>query len=182
MPDLVEEYFERDLTLSEWEALERQLESSTEDSSRFAELARRFYLDLGLPDPAGPSGGSGLLGNLGGLAMMLAAIGFLIWGAFRLGQTNREVPNPVPAVAPALPTETPTQEPLPEKKVPSVLKPMTASTDTPTSSPTATPQPKPAVHVQTRQAPPLPPLPTATPTSRPSLFPKQGFQGLPLNQ
>jgi len=182
MPDLVKEYFERDLTLSEWETLERQLEASAEDSGRFAELARRFYLDLGLPDPAGPSGGSGLLGNLGGVVLMLAAIGLLIWGGLRLAQTNREVPNPVPAVAPAFPTETPTQEPLTVKKVPTALKPKGPPTDTPTPSPTATPQPKPAVPVQPRQAPPLPPLPTATPTSRPSLFPKQGFQGLPLNQ
>ncbi len=88
MANLLKDFFKRDLTTQEWVDLEGQLSGSTKDSLRFAQLAKKFYLGLGLPDPEGPHGSSGagphsigglILKSLVGLSL-LGAISWLVWG------------------------------------------------------------------------------------------------------
>lgn len=51
MTNLVEEFFKRDLSETEAQALEDLLERSSGDALRFGEKLRGEYLSLGLPDP-----------------------------------------------------------------------------------------------------------------------------------
>lgn len=51
MTNLIDEFFKRDLTEAEAQALENALESSPLDALRFGELMKGEYLGLGLPDP-----------------------------------------------------------------------------------------------------------------------------------
>jgi hypothetical protein len=55
MTNLVEEFFKRDLSETEAQALEDLLETSSGDAMRFGAKLRGEYLSLGLPDPQTPS-------------------------------------------------------------------------------------------------------------------------------
>jgi hypothetical protein len=81
-PDLIAEYYRRDLDAAEDESLAALLESSPEASARFASLAADEYRGFGLPEPKGSGGGQRLpLGYwAGGIAVLLAA--GLLWLAW----------------------------------------------------------------------------------------------------
>lgn len=51
MTDLIGEFFKRDLSEAEAQALDSLLENSSEGSLRFGQMLRGEYLGLGLPDP-----------------------------------------------------------------------------------------------------------------------------------
>jgi len=51
MPDLIEKFFQNDLTEAEKEALGRELEGPGESAQRFGERAEELYRSFGLPEP-----------------------------------------------------------------------------------------------------------------------------------
>src|SRR5581483_8807169 len=83
MNPLIDEFFKRDLTEAEAQALENLLEGSSGDAARFGEKLRGQYLALGLPDPlslshSAPMGSLGLLkAGLG--ALLIAGLGAMTW-------------------------------------------------------------------------------------------------------
>ena len=54
MPDLVQKYFEEDLTEAEYEALEQILETSDEAAWRFGKAAEKAYYRYGFAKPRWP--------------------------------------------------------------------------------------------------------------------------------
>jgi hypothetical protein len=60
MNDLIQKYFQSELTEAEEKALAERLASSIEASERFATEAKRAYLSFGLPHPGGPGIGAKL--------------------------------------------------------------------------------------------------------------------------
>ena len=57
MADLIEKFFQEELTQAEEQALSDSLSSSTGEALRFGEKAQQTYLAFGLPDPQWPGGG-----------------------------------------------------------------------------------------------------------------------------
>ncbi len=79
MQDLIEQFFTRDLSEAEHEALSKLLEQSPEAAVKYEGLLEQNYLALGLPQPSLPNslnyipkGGGSLLGK-GALLKVLAA-------------------------------------------------------------------------------------------------------------
>jgi len=115
MSDLIQTFFERDLTPEESDQLARILENSGEESLRFASLGEAAYQATGLPahhwpgaNPFAP--GSGAAGKGGALLKILLAAGGLgaAWWAFHQPAPLTSVaPNPVEAVQPSLPNPVP---------------------------------------------------------------------------
>src|ERR1039457_4124686 len=104
MADLVQEFFIRDLTETEQEALSKLLESSPEAASNYERLLEQNYLATGLPQPTLPKGlhslphsGAGGIAGLGGsikvLMVVLAAAGVALWKFWP--QTKAEIPMPL---------------------------------------------------------------------------------------
>ena len=90
MADLVQEFFKRDLTETEHEALSKLLESSPEAASSYERLLEQNYLATGLPQPTLPKGlqplphpGAGGLTGLGAsikiFLAVLAVSGIALW-------------------------------------------------------------------------------------------------------
>ena len=103
MADLLMDFFERDLTDVEDQALADSIASSPPQSLRFAELARDAYLQTGLPNEDGSNGssGSGTSLRLWGpitlkIILLLSASGFLLFSIYRL---LHEPPSPSSALA-----------------------------------------------------------------------------------
>jgi hypothetical protein len=69
MADLIQEFFQRDLTEAEQEALSQSLQGSPEEALRYERLLEQNYLATGLPSPSLPKG----LGSLPGTAASLAS-------------------------------------------------------------------------------------------------------------
>lgn len=152
MANLLKEFFRRDLNPTEWEALGRQLEGSRRDSLRFAKLAKKFYLSLGLPNPEGPSGPSastaGAIAKITILAVLIGAVAYMAVKIIQLVLTAPATPTPIP-------THLPTKHARP-------ILPVTAPHRIPVK-PTATPTPL-----------PLPPKAAAPPPAKPAQpFPPQ---------
>ncbi|HET9869264.1 MAG TPA: FlgD immunoglobulin-like domain containing protein [bacterium] len=85
MADLVEEFFKRDLTEAEHEALAGLLGSSPDAALRYEGLLAENYLATGLPSPTLPRGleslpGPGALGNVAWLKIALVAAGLTAAG------------------------------------------------------------------------------------------------------
>ena len=84
--DLVQEFFQRDLSEAEHEALSKLLEQSPEAALSYQRLLEQNYLATGLPQPTLPkglqnlphSGGGGLAGN--GIFLKLFIIGLATTG------------------------------------------------------------------------------------------------------
>lgn len=75
-PDLIADYYRRDLDADEEEALAAQLEASPEDAARFAQLAAAEYHSFGLPEPKGANAHKIPWKGLGAAAAVLLAVGF----------------------------------------------------------------------------------------------------------
>jgi hypothetical protein len=60
MPDLIPDFFKRDLNEPEWQELEKKLEQDPGEAERLASHAEQAYLKTGLPMPQWPRGGPGL--------------------------------------------------------------------------------------------------------------------------
>lgn len=127
MVDLVQEFFKRDLSEAEHEALSKLLEGSPEASARYEGLLQQNYLATGLPQPTLPHGlqnlpqarGSGTALLSGGLKILLAGLvaGAALWKFW-----------PQPKVETSLPTQT--------KAIPNVVqKPVIASIKRSTNKP-----------------------------------------------
>jgi hypothetical protein len=104
MIDLVQEFFKRDLTEAEQEALSKLLERSPEAASSYERLLEQNYLATGLPQPTLPKGlqslphpGAGGIAGLGGsikiLLVVLAAAGVALWKFWP--QTKAEISMPI---------------------------------------------------------------------------------------
>jgi hypothetical protein len=88
--DLIQAYFQRDLSEAEEDALSRRLKSSPEDAMRLLALAERAYAESGLPEPRlKEKGAGGFLKFLGALA--LAALAGLGW--LRLSSGSGQAPE-----------------------------------------------------------------------------------------
>src|SRR5579883_2058428 len=82
MADLVQEFFQRDLSESEHEALSRLLEQSPEAALNYQNLLEKNYLATGLPQPTLPKGlqslrpvgGNGLTGGSGFIKVLLIGL------------------------------------------------------------------------------------------------------------
>lgn len=109
---LTEEFFKRDLTEAEAEAMDHLLENSTEDALRFGENLKAEYLALGLAVPEIPKhwglphpAASGLsLVKAALTALLLAGAGALAWhygGPAASMKTETAIPV-LPAPAPAM--------------------------------------------------------------------------------
>ena len=77
-PDLIADYFTRNLDVSEDAALAALLDSSAEAAERFAALAAEDYLRLGLPTPVTPNPQLRYL-KMGGLGLLALAALFAWW-------------------------------------------------------------------------------------------------------
>ena len=104
MVDLVQEFFKRDLTEAEHEALSKLLECSPEAASGYERLLEQNYLATGLPQPTLPKGlqslphhGAGGLTGLGSsikiFLAVLAVSGIALWKFWP--QTKAEISMPV---------------------------------------------------------------------------------------
>jgi hypothetical protein len=85
MADLVHEFFERELTEAESDALSDQLRLSTDDSLRFEGLLESHYAATGLPLPELPSSLQNLPLNPGGMGTALGWKLFAVLMAAGLG-------------------------------------------------------------------------------------------------
>lgn len=123
MTDLVAEFFTRDLTEAEQEALSDLLERSPDAALNYERLVEQNYLATGLPQPTLPKGlnslpkpGMGGLTGLGGSAKLLlliaAAVGIALWNV--LPRTGAE--NPSSHTKPAVPQGLMNDQPAPMKK------------------------------------------------------------------
>jgi hypothetical protein len=116
MTDLVQEFFTRDLSEVEHEALSKLLEGSPEATARYEGLLQQNYLATGLPQPTLPHslqslphvGGGGMTIWGGGLKILLAGLvaGAALWKFWpqpkvegTLPQTAQQVTFPKPSVA-----------------------------------------------------------------------------------
>lgn len=87
MADLVKEFFERDLTEAEHEAMARLLEQSPEAALDYERRLEQYYLATGLPQPTLPqslrylpkTGGGGWISGSGWIKLM--ALGLAMGGA-----------------------------------------------------------------------------------------------------
>lgn len=115
-PDLIAEYYRRDLDAAEEEALAAQLEASPADAARFAQLAADEYRSFGLPEPKGANAHKVPWKGLGAGAAVLLAAGFayMAWprhprplaieqvdGAYELRDSGPDAPQPRQARPPA---------------------------------------------------------------------------------
>jgi len=131
MTDLIQEFFNRDLTEAEQEALSKLLEGSPDAALRYESLLEQNYLATGLPQPTLPEGlqslpqpGNGSLpwwtGSLKFVAVGLVAAGIALWKFW-------PEPKPVTPLStqqvPALPAARPAQ---PEAIHPLPIRPSAA--------------------------------------------------------
>ena len=112
MADLAREFFERDLSDTEWKELGRQLAREDAVADQFLSSAQAYYAGLGLPEPgSGPRGGGA--GGLGPVGTWMGAllIGGAIGGAvvhFWFPAEAKPLPPPVPLQQPmAMPSPVP---------------------------------------------------------------------------
>jgi len=103
MTDLVQEFFLRDLSEAEHEALSKMLESTPDAALRYEQLLEQSYLATGLPQPSLPQGlqslphpGAGGLTGLSGsikiLLAVLATTGVILWKFWPQPKTEISVP------------------------------------------------------------------------------------------
>lgn len=124
MTDLVQEFFQRDLTEAEHEALSGLLAGSPEAAERYEGLLKENYLATGLPQPVLPKGLHHLPHAGGGLAPLaltlagLAVVGVLAWKFW-------PQPQPMPAVTKA-PVEAPQPVMKQVLKKPAAVEPLAA--------------------------------------------------------
>jgi hypothetical protein len=198
MANLLKEFFRRDLNPTEWEALGRQLEGSRRDSLRFAKLAKKFYLNLGLPNPEGPTGPSastvGAVIKIAVLGALIGAVAFVTVKIVHLLLTAPATPTPIrtpllpkhsrpvlPVTAPhkiqVKPTATPTPLPPPKAAAPRPAKPAQVP-------PAPIPTPKPVQIFRPAVVPVQkpPPAPTATPEGSPTDLFGNGYKGQDVHQ
>jgi hypothetical protein len=113
MTSLVEDFFIRDLSEAEHEALSKLLEGSPEAASRYESLLQQNYLATGLPQPSLPKAlhtlphlGSGGLTFLSGtiklLLVGLGVVGAALWKFWPAPQAEITKPVQSLAVQPAL--------------------------------------------------------------------------------
>jgi hypothetical protein len=106
MADLIQAFFERDLTEGEVSELEKLLQSSTDQGARFADLSEQAYLATGLPPHVWP-GKPISIPHIGGMGLGMKL--FLTLCALGIGTVvylvNRPSPPtlPIPQAAPTLP-------------------------------------------------------------------------------
>jgi hypothetical protein len=87
VPDLVEKFFQEDLSESEQDLLAQSLLESDDAAFQFSRLAREAYLRFGLPEPepkwkdSPPSFGAGMGGIFSPLGMIFLAFGLAALGA-----------------------------------------------------------------------------------------------------
>jgi len=81
MNDLKHDYFKRDLSDAEFEALGQELESSPESAERFAGLAADAYQETGLPEPRLGKLATGRKALIGLVLGCLAGLG--LWACLR---------------------------------------------------------------------------------------------------
>jgi len=105
MADLVQIYFERDLTEAEAKALEKLLRDSVDAADRFADQAEKYYASTGLPAHQWPGKPIAIphIGGLGtGLKILLAVAiggtGAVAWHLMHLTPIAPIVTTPVPKV------------------------------------------------------------------------------------
>jgi FlgD Ig-like domain len=113
MADLIEQFFTRDLSEAEHEALSKLLQDSPEAAQKYERLLEQNYLATGLPQPQLPKGlnslpetGGSLLGK--GALLKLLAVGLaglaagLIWKFWPMSNpvTSPASQQPVQAVSP----------------------------------------------------------------------------------
>jgi hypothetical protein len=197
MANLLKEFFKRDLTDAEWQTLGRQLDASPGDAMRFAKLAKKFYLNLGLPNPGAPGGSPGLpppvppglILEFLVIAAVVGGISWFIWKSYHTPPAAKAHPKAASAHVKRQPALHPKLIPAPR----------------PTPPPTPTPRPRPAPAVPTprpRVLPSQPPKPLAPlapaakppplPTARPAFTPtpddspgglfQNGYKGQDVHQ
>ena len=117
MPDLTQDYFQRDLSDAEWAQLGRQLQAEGGSADRFLEGAERYYLEIGLKPPQPPRGTGGLGAGLAlGLTLGLVAglgLGAWLWRAAAVPSVAEATPT-----VSAAPTPAPTAVPTPARRAP----------------------------------------------------------------
>jgi hypothetical protein len=133
MADLIQEFFNRDLTEAEQESLSKLLEGSPDAALRYEALLEQNYLATGLPQPTLPEGlqslpqpGNGSIpwwtGSVKFVAVGLVAAGIALWKFW-------PEPKPVPPLStqqvPALPAARPAE---PEAIRPLPIRPSAAQT------------------------------------------------------
>ena len=145
MTDLIQEFFTRDLSEAENEALSKLLAESPDAVSRYEGLLEKNYLSLGLPQPVLPKGlqnppyisGSAAAGGSGWMAVGLAGLaltGLAVWKFWPQAPTmtapqasvRSEAPKPMPqnvkhAVKPPAPVKPVAVEPAQEGDALSVV-------------------------------------------------------------
>jgi len=99
MADLIHEFFERELSEAESDALGEQLRLSTDESLRFESLLESHYAATGLPIPELPASLQNLPLNPGGLSSALGLKIFAVLIAAGLGYAVLKY-WPLPAPAP----------------------------------------------------------------------------------
>jgi hypothetical protein len=125
MSQLIEQYFQRDLTEAEAEALERELLSSPESAALFNERAEAAYLATGLPAHQWPGKPISIpKAASGGLKLILAALalgaGVLAW----VWYSNQPSEVPVPKALPLPQTQpAPVTKPAPKPFAPKAKAP-----------------------------------------------------------
>jgi hypothetical protein len=136
MTSLVEEFFTRDLSEAEHEALSKLLEGSPEAASRYEGLLEKNYLATGLPQPNIPQslaslphlGGSRLTvagGTLKLLLVGLALVGTALWKFWPA--PHAEISQPVQALAvEPVHKKAPAAKALPAVKQPAPIQPVEA--------------------------------------------------------
>lgn len=136
--NLVDEFFKRNLTEPEAEALDHLLEQSPEEASRFAQRAEQEYFSLGLPapqlpahliPPLVPAGLSPLLSTL--LAGGFLSVAAMTWWFWPTPKPVLLAPSParesVPMPKAALPAAVPVKEAL-TAPPPAIPEPVTTAT------------------------------------------------------
>ena len=123
--DLIQEFFKRDLSEAEQEALAKLLQESPDAAVKYERLLEQNYLATGLPQPTLPKalqsmphvGGGGLAAGLTKLLIIgLIAAGFALWKYW----PPSKVENPAPIQRPVMrPTN-------PEVKRPAPIQPEAA--------------------------------------------------------
>jgi hypothetical protein len=135
MADLVQEFFKRDLSEAEQEALSKLLESSPEAASNYERLLEQNYLATGLPQPTLPKGlqslphpGAGGITSLGGsikiFLVVLAAAGVALWRYWP--QTKVEITTPLQQPVQQVLEERQTVHVKPAEKNPAPVQPALA--------------------------------------------------------
>jgi hypothetical protein len=106
MADLIQAFFDRDLTEVESSQLEKLLRDSTDQAGRFAELSEKAYLATGLPPHVWPGKPITIphIGGMGwGLKLFLALCAVGLGTVLYLVKTPPPPSLPVQQTAPALP-------------------------------------------------------------------------------